>query len=301
MDADCLGSRHEVSIDGRPCTLALPVLESNGQLGSPPGGNGEPLALQLENRVRSLPHRWGYAGAPGTWYVKAVAASMLLPSDEVLGDADHFNALQAAFVGWSRTVVEWAAAWSQELLMQFETDNDPILYVDMGDKGHLSMSDPRSRTDFVRDVHPLNHAQLTGALRRASREDRLPVEHAILLSAEDARAGGDLRQAAIDAATAAEVAYASFIRERLKGGRKGLPAEFIEEMIKDANGIANLHALCRNLGGEPEVSKNKLVNQLANVRNQAAHAGETPTADETATAIRHAMTIVRALRPLPLH
>jgi hypothetical protein len=60
--------------------------------------------------------------------------------------------------------------------------------------------------------------------------------------------------------------------------------------------------LCKHLGGEPGVSsKKKVIDQLANVRNRAAHAGESPTVDQAVTAIQHAVTMVYALRPLPTH
>ncbi|MFG2951063.1 hypothetical protein [Streptomyces adustus] len=280
--------------------MAFPVLTEREDLGPPLSRDGEPLTQRLENRVRGFPHGWGYAGEPGTWYIKAVAASLLLPPQEVTGTLDDFGVLQEAFVRWSRSVVEWAAAWSQEQLMDFATDNDPTLYVYTKEGGHLSVSDPRSRTLFVRSTHPLDRGQLIGTLSRASRGDRLPVEHLMLLYAEDAKAGGDLRKAVIDAATAAEVALASYIRDRLKAKPHGLSPEFIDEMIKDVNGIANLYVLCKHLGGEPGVSsKKKVIDQLANVRNRAAHAGESPTVDQATTAIRHAVTIVYALRPLP--
>lgn len=42
-------------------------------------------------------------------------------------------------------------------------------------------------------------------------------------------------------------------------------------MIRDVN--VNLHALCARLGGKPVISKGKLTQQLANVRNLAVHGG----------------------------
>ncbi|WP_439678291.1 hypothetical protein [Embleya sp. MST-111070] len=138
---------------------------------------------------------------------------------------------------------------------------------------------------------------MSGALRRASRGEHLPVEHQLLLSARDAQIGGDFRKAVIDAATAAEVALASYVADHLR--TMGLASEFIDEMIKDVNGVVNLHGLCTRLGGEPGVTKNKLTSQLANIRNNAAHGGKIPTSEEVLAAGRHAVTIVHALRSLP--
>jgi hypothetical protein len=120
----------------------------------------------------------------------------------------------------------------------------------------------------------------------------------MLLTAADAQSSGDRRRAVIDAATAAEVALGSYVADHLRGKR--LQSEFIDEMIKNANGLIGLHSLCMRVGGEPGgVSKNKLMNQLANVRNLAAHLGEEPTSEQTILACKHAESIVQALRPLP--
>lgn len=301
VSSDCLGTHLRARIDGRPGELSLPVRRGDEQLAAPVARDGKPLAVQLDNRVRSYPDAWGYPGNPGTWYVKAAAVSLLLEPEEVSGATERLMDLQHAFVSWSRIVVEWASAWSRELMMGFEIDNDPILHVYSDDGVQLSLSNPRSRTMIVRDVRPMNLAQLTGAIARASKGDRLPVEHLTLLYAEDAMAAGDLRKSVIDAATATEVALAATVRSRLQSKQNHLSSEFIDEVIKDVNGIANLYSLCERLGEETGVSsKTRLTTQLANVRNRAAHAGKEPTLDETDTAVELAMTIVRTLRPLPL-
>ncbi|WP_432117215.1 hypothetical protein [Streptomyces sp. bgisy032] len=210
-------------------------------------------------------------------------------------DSEEFISLGKAFFFWFKILQEWTAAWSGAPLGNFDNSHNSAIHIPVGKK-YLTASPALMRTIFI-EKQPLSRGQLSQALRYASNGENLPVEHRMLLSAADAQLGGDLRRAVIDAATAAEVALASYVAGNLE--EKGLGREFIDEMIKDVNGMVNLHALCTRLGGKPVISKGKLTQELANVRNLAAHGGQTPTPHEATVAREHAATIVRALRPLP--
>jgi hypothetical protein len=286
-----LGLVEKVSIGGHTVHLALPVVGSNGKVGAPTGFRGAPLADQL---VKSQQGRWGYRSTQSLYYVTAASASFLLLPQEAMHDSPEFNALGAAFFGWFRMVQEWASVWSNEPLGDFDTSHNSAFLIPSGDQ-NMTGTPVRVGAAFF-GTQPLSRAQMSGALRRASRGDRLPVEHRMLLSARESQSGGDLRRAVIDAATAAEVALASYVADHLRSKRLG--PEFINEMIKDVNGLVNLHALCTKLGGEPGVSKNKVREELANIRNHAAHAGQIPSADKVDAARKHAEVIVRTLRPL---
>lgn len=245
--------------------------------------------------VEAFEHRWGYRSSERVYYVTAAAASVLLWPEEEMYDSEEFTNLSKAFFPWFKAAQEWASVWAGMPLGDFDNSHESALHIPDGGR-YITGSPARMRTLFV-PKQPLSRAQVSGALRRASRGEHLPVEHQMLLSAEDAQLGGDLRKAVIDAATAAEVALASYVADHLR--KKDLASEFIDEMIKDVNGVANLHVLCTRLGGEPGVSKNRLTTELADIRNKAAHGGKIPTSREAIVAGKHAVTIVRALRPLP--
>lgn len=219
--------------------------------------------------MKAFEGRWGYRSTRHLCYVEAASASLLLHSQEGMHGSKEFTHLAGEFFRWFRTVQEWASAWSGEPLMDFDATHNPAIHIPDGNK-YLTGSPAIGRTIFI-GARPLSQAQLSGALRRASQGEHLPVEHRMLLSAADARLGGDTRKAVIDAATAAEVALASYIADQLRD--RGLQSEFIDEMIKDVNGLANLNVLCTRMGGKPGVSKGKLDKELANVRNRAAHRG----------------------------
>jgi serine/threonine protein kinase len=129
----------------------------------------------------------------------------------------------------------------------------------------------------------------------------LPADHRFLMQAIMALAESDYRRAAIDAGTASEVALAWAISDLLDA--KGVPQEFIENLILRANGIDGLFSQYLFLGnaapvsGTSEISIGSLRSQLAGVRNKAAHAGTTPSADEATRAVEIAHSIVTAAHP----
>lgn len=129
----------------------------------------------------------------------------------------------------------------------------------------------------------------------------LPPEHRFLMQAIMALAETDYRRAAIDAGTASEVALSTAITELLEG--KGVPQEFIEQLILRANGIDGLFNEYLSLGSPTPVSRNKEISrgairdQLAFVRNKSAHAGTIPSAEEATRAVELAHSIVTTAHP----
>ncbi|MEU8750748.1 hypothetical protein AB0C88_09710 [Streptomyces chartreusis] len=280
-----------MTIGSHKVAMTFPTLGDDGRLCATTDHRGKPLAPQVQTAFES---RWGYQSSERSCYVEAASVSLLLHPLEKTLDTEEFNSLSGSFFSWFKIVQEWVAAWTWKPLGNFDNTHNSAIIIPSGGK-RIYASPVLMRTLFI-ERQPVTRPQLSAALRHASRGEHLPVEHRMLLSARDAQLGGDLRRAVIDAATAAEVALASFVADHL--AIKGMKRDFIDEMIKDVNGIVNLHALCTRLGGKPAVSKNKVAQELANVRNLAAHGGKTPTPEETATAREHAETIVRELRPL---
>ncbi|WHM41124.1 hypothetical protein [Streptomyces sp. BPTC-684] len=292
MGIDALGLVEHVTIGGQKVTLAFPDLGSGGELTAALDGYGKPIPQQMATFSEG---RWGYRSSSRLCYVSRASAVCLLQPQEKMSDAADFNALSEAFPRWFRILQEWAAVWSGEPLRDFDDAHSSAIHIPAGDQ-HMTGSGALMGTVFI-GAQPLNRSQLAGALRRASCQEHLPVEHRMLLSAKSAELGGDLRRAVIDAGTAVEVALGAYITDHLS--KKRLPADFITEAIKSANGMVALHGLCTNLGAELEVSKNRLRAELAEIRNPAAHTGKIPTAAEARRARTHAETLVRALRPIP--
>jgi serine/threonine protein kinase len=129
----------------------------------------------------------------------------------------------------------------------------------------------------------------------------LPPDHRLLMQAIMALAEGDYRRAAIDAGTASEVALASAISEQLEA--KGLNQEFIDQTTQGPGGLEKLFSVYLSFGhplpvsGNISVSRNKVMTQLASVRNGSAHAGQTPSPEDATRAVELAHALVTTAHP----
>jgi hypothetical protein len=153
------------------------------------------------------------------------------------------------------------------------------------------------RTMYVFAEPGMSAAQVHAAFGHASTGEELPAEHKLLHASWAAHLEKDSRRAVIEAGTASEVALASAVRRLLVA--QGVSEGFIETAIVNANGVAGLMSLYISLGGELSVSKKKVADRLAQMRNRAAHAGYTPTWEETDAAYKIARSIVLEACPLP--
>ena len=137
----------------------------------------------------------------------------------------------------------------------------------------------------------------TGAFMKSPSVSSLPDDHRCLMQAIIALAETDYRRAVIDAGTATEVAFGSAIADKMQ--KKNWGRRAIDQTIRDADGIDGLYNLYSRLGGRGlPVSRYEMRTQLANIRNQAAHKGRTPSAKEAARAVEFAHDLVNAAHPI---
>jgi hypothetical protein len=142
---------------------------------------------------------------------------------------------------------------------------------------------------------PPNGAQFKPACTGKAPETSLAADHRLLMQAIMALAEADYRRAAIDAGTATERALAWAISGELR--IRGLNAEYIEQTILSCNGLDGLFRQYSSFGRDLPVSIGKMRNRLAHVRNEAAHAGRIPSAEEAARAVELAHDLVKAVHP----
>jgi hypothetical protein len=90
---------------------------------------------------------------------------------------------------------------------------------------------------------------------------------------------GEYRLCVIDACSAVEVALDAALTARLRA--HGLTGVESERLLRLGSGIAEAFPVYQQLvaAGQSAVSRNRVIDQLANPRNRAVHAGEHP--DET--------------------
>jgi hypothetical protein len=275
--------------------IALPIddFEENGaMLVAPQDYRGGPLAGPLIN----LRTEWGYRSTANLYYIGAAKVSFLLaPTDNVIMSPE-FRELEREFLKWFEIVQHWASAWSGQPLREIGRPQGSILNLLTRENRIIGTSIRLPGVFF--GATPLNRTQLQSAFRRASRGDQLPVEHRLLLSARIAQMEGDRRLAVIEAGSASEVALAAAISADLTGRRAAMG--FIDQTIKDANGVVGLRSLYVALGHTLSVSRNRAISELAEIRNLAVHGGRVPTDPETQGVINHASSIVQEARPLPV-
>ena len=140
--------------------------------------------------------------------------------------------------------------------------------------------------------------ELGAAFQHASVGEVLPIQHDLLLDAHTALFSDDLRRAVVDAATAAEVVLAQWIRRRLE--ERGLTTDEALRVTDEVNGIAELYRLSTALGLSLTPSRKQVIDRIAQPRNLAVHAGEEPSHQAARNAFVCAQAIVDEVAPLRL-
>lgn len=138
---------------------------------------------------------------------------------------------------------------------------------------------------------------MVSAFRCASASYKLPLPHILLLRARSELAIGDFRQAVIDSCTAAEVALGEAVKYSLNAS--DIPEKTVANILKQSSGAVEIFRLFVVGGARPLVSDGRVMDQLANPRNNAVHAGSLSTATEAQKAIQTATLIVGEAAPLP--
>jgi hypothetical protein len=300
---ECLGMLDRIRVGNRSVEIALPI-NGAGTHETPPGApllapqdyRGQPLAGPA---ISASTVNWGFRFSANLHYIGAARVSFLLTPASSIYTSPEFLELHQDFLNWFDIVQHWAAAWSGVPLRigGRQESISLILTKDNRTVGTPILFFPAVTVDLTAKAVPLSRTQLQSAFRRASQGNQLPVEHRLLLSAQVARMAGDRRLAVIEAGSASEVALAAAVSEDLRSRKATI--EFINQTIIDANGIVGLMALYMTLGHILSVSKNRVANELARIRNLAVHGGQIPTDSETQNAINHASALVQDARPLP--
>lgn len=131
------------------------------------------------------------------------------------------------------------------------------------------------------------------AVARTNRSLPPPTAHVYLRDARANSLHGERRRAVIDACTAAEVAMTT--RVLSKAG----DTEHVRRILRNTRGATELYDLVCALDSPVNgVSRARVMNQLANPRNVAAHEGTPPTPDATRLAYEVALQIVGAYSPV---
>jgi hypothetical protein len=231
---------------------------------------------------------WGYVAESDRCMVSTAIAS----SD---GRLDPI-AVSHGFHEWIELVRDWISAWLRTPSIDLATSRGTAMSW-LREDGTYTGAGGSVNSVVVSGSPAADSQTVRGAFNNASSGVQLPAAHRLLLQARNSMWSKDLRAAVIDAGTAAEVALGAAIASDL--GTLGVLQDFIDSAIEAANGFVGLYAFHVSLGHTHQVSKNRVMNQLARIRNRAAHAGNVPDEAESRSALETATSLVDSAIPMP--
>jgi hypothetical protein len=290
LDVTALGMTINIQLNGKEVHLTLPMYDSDESraLVAPPSVTHGVMTFAPRSTF------WGLRTSDSVYMMgEARLEFSVLPDSDPL--PAELKEMDVAFTSWRNIVEQWAAAWSRELWPTPNSVINPSIQAKWPD-GRI-ISGGFHVTARLMPLKPLDAVHVEAVFVKASRNERLPIEHALLLTARSAQVSGNYRQACIDSGTAAEASLAGAIKEMLSA--KEVDEEYIDKSIVNANGIVGLIRLCGALGKKLTVSANKAADGLARSRNEAAHAGSTPSPEDTLAAVQQARSLIEEASPLP--
>ena len=194
-------------------------------------------------------------------------------------------AAQEGLDAWFDLVRAWVEVLTEQDL-DYKSPSHDLTF--QGDGFHrwdgtwLTKELPATRT---RVINPVSLDDWMRILRKAREEREPPLEYLVARDARAALLRGDLRRAAIDIGTAAEITLNNVYRQNIAAITGAGPTL--------SQGDRNLRTLAEALSdaGVPLGTAREDIGYLANARNIAVHEGREMTADE----LRPCFTILTAL------
>ncbi|PRX10522.1 hypothetical protein CLV67_1332 [Actinoplanes italicus] len=269
----------------------------DGEMSAPLDEFGQELR---EPRGRQPALSWGFRARNDLYNIRSLRIRFFQDFGSVQDQLTELSAIADTLFESLHTVQQWGAILGGQL------SADPGDVLSRGTTLRIATTLHPVQSGFGGVQHSLSLGGIVGLKRhqvaeifdRVSTGQGIPPERQLLLSARAGLFENDFRRSVIDAGTAAEVALATSISRQLKA--RAVSTSFIESAIINANGVAGLTALAISLGDAVPVSKNRVADRLAKVRNRAAHGGVVPSPDEAHSAYALARTLVDHACPLDI-
>ena len=317
VTSDVLGTSWEVANAPSPCTVFLPRppddYDGMWDLARPPVKAAEAALEWFETRLRDDWDWWG-RGSEGNSVRREVTVAVVQwaavvtaphPSADQRDQIAHADRITEAVERWLSMVGAWLEVLAELVLAPagMRTPDRsrpryvyplPLLVDEDGRlRSHPAITQVVAGSSADRGA---NRHHWDRAVAHANAARLPPEEHVLLRDGRAAWWRQDRRKAVIDAATAAEVAMATAVRERL-ASTADEPAS--DQVLRNVRGAVELLDLATALGCSFPVSRGSVMNELAVRRNEAVHAGVEPTIDETRRALDVARAVVHAVSVLP--
>lgn len=308
VDDSLAGASYWITLGSRRIRLTLPVENIGDTIQShtalyPPiprfPGKRRPAPLRAPRAETG----GGVVVPRGLLVVPAVR--LRIPADGDLAVESYttwpIGRVATSFGAWLTTAEAWLDAWTgairqtltrtgpPRILAAIPTDDAGLAGVGAGGPVHVVIRGQRWATPV----------EVAAGFAAASVGMDVPLAHTILRRSVVEFHAGEHRLCVIDACSAAEVALGTAVTVRLQ--QHGLADAEREQVLKLASGIAEAFPLYQQLvlSGQSTVSRGRVLDQLANPRNRAAHGGEQPDETVAHRALETAGQLVHEAMPLP--
>jgi hypothetical protein len=205
------------------------------------------------------------------------------------------------FGAWLVRAEAWLDAWTGTIRQPVMKVGTPLIRAALPtDEGGLAGVAAGGPVPVViRGQRWATPEEVMAGFAAASGELDVPLAHTIFRRSLVEFYAGESRLCVIDACSAAEIALATALTGHLRA--RGLPEAEIEQLLRLASGIADSYPTYRDIvaAGQSAVSRGQVIDQLANPRNRAVHAGEHPDEAIARRAIETAGLLVQEAVPLP--
>ncbi len=252
-----------------------------------------------ELTVRSSEFGWGYVSSSrGDTFIHALRVRIAVGSqhNEIPNQLSGFG---RAFDAWFSIVRDWICAWSGQVRDRDRHRDECHIHATIRNKRQAGLygSGVTLGSVLVVGERAATRDEVIAAFDCASANYRLPLHHTLLQRAQSDAMVGNYRRAVIDACTATEVSLGNAVRRTLKSN--SVPDETAKNTLRQVTGVVELFRLFVILGARPSVSEGRVINQLAQPRNEAAHAGDSSTLERARNAIETAGRILAAADGVP--
>jgi HEPN domain-containing protein len=205
------------------------------------------------------------------------------------------------FGAWLVRAEAWLDVWTGTILQPVTRVGTPLVRAALpGDDGGLAgVATGGPVPVVIRSQRWATPEEVAASFAAASSELDVPLAYTILRRSLVEFHAGEYRLCVIDACSAAEVALDAALTAHLRA--HGLTGVETERLLRLGPGIAEAFLVYQQLvaAGQSAVSRNRVIDQLANPRNRAVHAGEHPDETVAVRALEIAARLVGEAVPLP--
>lgn len=206
----------------------------------------------------------------------------------------------ALFGAWLVRAEAWLDAWTGAIRRPVTRIGTPLIRAALPSDGGLAGVGTGGPVPVViRGGRWATPEEVTAGFAAASSELDIPLAYTLHRRSLVELHAGEYRLCVIDACSAAEVALDVALTAHLRA--HGLTSAETERLLRLGSGIAEAFPVYQQLvaAGQSAVSRNRVVDQLANPRNRAVHAGEHLEEVVAERALETAARLVEEAVPLP--